>query len=237
MLKLIHADFYKVFHRSYFYILTVVLAGLCFITIFAMKSSSCASESIKFAIEMFSMPVFILPMITQIVFSEEYQSHTLKNTASFGTDRTVLFISKWITSILLSAILAAVLLAVYMGGTMLILKRDAAFNSSFIQMFFTRLGAACSVYIACISMSVFLAAMFNRNAFAIFLYYALFYFTVYLLILLQLASATKYLLKCSLDAIMQSPVTQLQQPVVVSLVTAAVFFVGGAVLFRRKDLC
>ena len=236
MLKLIHADFYKVFHRLYFYILTVVLAGLCFITIFAMKGS-CASQSIKFAIAMFSMPVFILPMVTQIVFSEEYQSHTLKNTASYGTDRTVLFISKWITSILLSAILAAVLLAVYMGGTMLILKRDAAFNSALIQEFFTRLGAACSVYIACISMSVFLAAVFNRNGFAIFLYYALFYFTGYLLLLFRLGSATKYLLKYSLDAIMQNPATQLQQPVVVSLVTAVAFFVGGAVLFRRKDLC
>lgn len=239
MLKLIRADFYKTFHRSYFYVMALIIAALCFVMNFALRGGTygSASCSTMFAMSLLSFPIFILPMITQIVFSEEYQSHTLKNTAAYGTNRMAIYTSKCIISVLLGVILAAVVLVAYFGGMFLFLPVDAKFNSELLREFFTRLAAASSVYIACISMAVCFSGFFSRNGMATFLYYGVFYLTEYLLQLLHLSKGNEYLLKTQIGLIMQSPITQLRQPVIISLVTMAVFFVGGAALFQKKDLC
>ncbi len=189
------------------------------------------------AVSLLSYPILLLPMITQIVSAEEYQDHTLKNTLSFGTNRTTLFISKWLTTILLGLLLTAVVLAVYFGSTSMLLTKDAAFKWEMVREFFIRLGASCSVYIACISMSLFFIALFNRSTLAIFLYYGAFYLTDLLLKLFHLNKGIDYLLKTQIADIASEAVNQLQTPIVISLVTMVVFFAAGLAIFRRKDLC
>ena len=237
MLKLIHADLYKTFHRAYYFVMILLISALCVALIFALRGGQYGNWSVSAdcAVSMLSYPVLLLPMITQIVSAEEYRDHTLKNTLSFGTNRTALYVSKWVTAVLLGVLLTAIVLAVYFGSTAMVLTKDAAFKG--FGEFFIRLGASCSVYLACISMSLFFIALFNRSTLAIFLYYGVFYLTDLLLKLAHLNKGIDYLLKTQINNICAVPVAQLQKPVVISLVTMAVFFVAGLAIFRKKDLC
>ncbi len=237
MLKLIHADLYKTFHRAYYFVMMLLISALCVAMVFALRGGQYGnwSGSADLAVSMLSYPVLLLPMLTQIVSAEEYHDHTLKNTLSFGTNRAALFVSKWLTAILLGVLLTAVVLAFYFGSSAMLLSKDASFKG--LGEFFIRLGAACSVYAACISMSVCFIALFNRSTLAIFLYYGAFYLTDLLLKLFHLSGGVDYLLKTQINSICAVPIAQLQTHVVISLVTMAVFFVAGLALFRRKDFC
>lgn len=239
MLKLIHAELYKIFHRAYFFVMTLCLAALCVAMIFALRGGSYGSWSgaAGLAVSMFSYPVVLLPMLTQIVFSEEFRDHTLKNTLSFGTNRASLFLAKWFTAIILGVLLMAVVLAVYAGSAALVLTKDPAFGGEMLRQFFTRLGAVSAVYVACISMSVFFISFMKRSTLAIFLYYGVFYLTELVLMLFHLDKGVDYLLKTQLSRMMSVPLAQLQTPVMVSLATLAVFLVAGLAIFRKKDLC
>ena len=239
MLKLIHADLYKIFHRAYFFVMMLLISALCVGMIFALRGGTYGNwtGSAVLAVSLLSFPVILLPMLTQIVSAEEYRDHTLKNTLSFGTNRTALYVSKWLTSIILGVFLMVVVLAVYFGSSALLLTKDAAFSGQVLHEFFVRLGASCSVYIACISMSVFCISLFNRSTLAIFLYYGAFYMTDLLLKLFHLSKGIDYLLKTQISNIASKPLAQLQTPVTISLITMAVFFVAGLVFFRKKDLC
>lgn len=236
MFKLIHAELYKIFHRAYFFVMALCAAALCVVLMFAMRGEN-MSKSVEFGTMLLSYPVFLLPMLTQIVSAEEFRDHTLKNTLAFGTNRTALYVAKWLTAIILGVLLAAVVLVAYFGSAALLLTKDTAFTSGLMREFFTRVGAASAVYVACISMSVFFISLMSRSTLAIFLYYGAFYLTNLLLQLFRLVWGIDYLLKTQIEAIAANPVSQLQQPVVISLVTMAAFFAAGLAVFRRKDLC
>lgn len=237
MLKMIHADLYKTFHRMYFYILMLSVSVLCVVMVFAMRGGDYGnwSGAVMTGAALLSYPIFLLPMITQIVYAEEFHDHTLKNTISYGTNRTTLYVSKWLTSILLGVIMTVVVLAFYFGGAALFLTKDPTFKWELVREFFIRLSASCAVYVAAISMSVFFIQLFNRSTLAIFLYYAGFYLTEYLLKLCHWSKGADYLLKTQILNIGQNPLAKLQTPVVISIITMAIFFLAGIVFFRKKD--
>lgn len=237
MLKLIHADLYKTFHRAYFYVLMLSVSVLCVVLAFAMRGGEYGnwSGAVITGAGLLSYPIFLLPMITQIVYAEDFRDHTLKNSIAFGTNRTTLYVSKWLTTIVLGIFMTVVVLAFYFGGAAVLLTKDPTFNWELVREFFLRLAASCSVYIAAISMSVFFIQLFNKSTLAIFLYYAAFYLTEYLLKLVHWSKGTDYLLKTQIFAISQSPLAKLQTPVVISVITMVVFFIAGIVFFRKKD--
>ena len=45
MLKLIHADLYKTFHRAYFFLLTAVVSALCVVMVFALRGGEAGNWS------------------------------------------------------------------------------------------------------------------------------------------------------------------------------------------------
>jgi hypothetical protein len=241
MLKLIHADLYKVFHRAYFYVLSLIVLGLSLVLIFGLHNSSApfnsASSAIQLATECITYPILLLPCLTDIVMHEEYREHMVKNTLSYGTNRFLLYSAKVLTSVILGVIMMAVALIVYCGSASLILQHDAKFTPLLFREFFARLAAACVVYIACLAMAAFFSTLFSNNALWIFLFYVAFYMSDLLLKLFRLSGGIDYLLKIQVTNIIKNPVSQLTTPIAISLVTLAVFFVAGAVLFRRKDVC
>lgn len=237
MLKMIHADLYKTFHRAYFFIMMLVVSGLCVAMVFAMRGGTAASWSgaATLVSMLLDYPILLIPMITQIVYAEEFRDHTLKNTVAFGTNRTSLYISKWLTTIILGLIMAAVVLFFFFGSAALILPKDPGFKWELMKVFFERFGASCLVYVASISMSVFFIQLFNKSTLAIFFYYGAFYLTELILKLVKLEKGIDYLLKTQISEIMSKPIDQLQNPIVITLVTMAVFFAAGIVFFRKKD--
>ncbi|MCI1982783.1 MAG: hypothetical protein LKJ45_06430 [Oscillospiraceae bacterium] len=238
MLKLIHADLYRVFHRFYFYTMMAALSGLCILLVTVMKSNSFGTVSVawKFFLSILIYPVFLLPMLTGISAGEENRNHTLKNTVSFGVSRPVLYLSKTVSTILLGVVLMAVVLGVYCGFSFLTMTKDAAFSGGFIQDFAARVASVCLVYMAAIAISIFFTAIFRRNSLSIFLFYGVFFFTDSLFKLLHLADLNIFLLKTQIFRIESVPVVQLFQPVLISLGTLAVFTVLGVAWFRRSDI-
>lgn len=237
MFKLIHADFYKTFHRSAFYLMLLIFCGLALVMAVAMRGGQAGtwSGSLSVGIVLLSYPPMLLPLITQLVLGEEYQEHTMKNTLSFGTDRGLAFFSKWISSVLLGLILMAAVFGVFFGGAALLLEHDTLFSQELVKQFLRRLGASSLIYIAAVTASLFFYAVFNRNALAIFLYYGAFYLSELLLMLFHLGNASTYLLKTQLDHVTQGAAS-MQQPILVSLVTMAAFFAAGLAVSCRKDL-
>ena len=118
MLKLIHADMYKTFHRAYFCVLMLSVSVLCVVLAFAMRGGDYGnwSGAVITGAGLLSYPIFLLPMITQIVYAEDFRDHTLKNSIAFGTNRTTLYVSKWLTTIVLGIFMTVVVLAFYFGG-------------------------------------------------------------------------------------------------------------------------
>ena len=137
----------------------------------------------------------------------------MKNTLSFGTDRGLLFFTKWISSVLLGLILTAAVFGVYFGSSAMLFQHDSAFSQELMGQFLNRLGVACLIYIASVTMSLFFLVLFSRNTLAIFLYYGVFYLTELLLKLFRLETVVPYLLKSQLMSIVQGPNVLMQQPI------------------------
>lgn len=239
MLKLMRADFYKIFHRAYFFVMMLVIAALCVLLNISSRASGeefqRASFSMGMALSLMAMPVVLAPMITQIV-SDEDRDHTLKNTVAFGSDRVLLYASKWLTALLLYGILAAAALGAYFGSMAILLQKDPGFTGEMVQEFFTRLAAMSAVYAACVSLSTFFSALFRNNGLAFVFYYGSFYLANQLLFLVKFSKGTEYTLKTQADQIIRQPLGSLPQYAAVSLVTMALFFAAGAAVFRRKDV-
>lgn len=239
MLKLIRADFYRLFHRAYVYGLLGGLAGLSVLVNFMISRSgeyAIASFSWEFALEWLSLPLMLMPMLADIVFAEEYKEHTLKNIVANGTNRIALYLSKTVTSVLLGLLLAAVMLGVYCASSLLFLDRDPQFTQQLVREFFQRIGVACAVYIAGLTLANLFTVLFRRSSLSMFVYYGAVFFSPYLFRLLRLEMLQDYLLANQTGVVAKAPMAQLSGPLEVSAVTAAVCIVFGFVFFYRQDV-
>ena len=241
MLKQIHCDLYKVFHRFYFYIMALALGGLCILLNAVMANQGGKAYPVSFSWQFFasvlSYGLFLLPMLTEIVLAEENREHTLKNAVSFGAARGTLFVSKFVTSVILGVILIAVVLTFYCGSSLLLLPKDAAFTADMVRGFFERVGVACIVYMAALAVSAFLSILLRRNSLFIFAYYGTIFLTDYLFKLLKISFLNSYLLKTQFSAISSAQsMMQMQMPFLVSIVTLAVFTVFGLFVFKKQDV-
>lgn len=240
MLKFIHADLYRIFHRLYFYLLTASIAGLCILVNFALSQSpdnSLTRLSWSMALSFLTFPAMLMPMLTELVTGEEFREHTLKNTLSFGISRKKLFASKLITSTILGVILGAAALASYCGSSLLFLRRDAGFTDAFIRDFFSRVGIACVIYAAGVVMATFLSVCFRRNSLSIFAYYGLLFLSPYFFTLLRLSVINKYLLVSQFKIIASGNPQQAQTALLIGVITLAVFALMEMFSLKRKDFC
>lgn len=240
MFRLIRADLYKIVHRIYFYVMMLALSGLCIMILYTLHRSGGQLNSVYAALQLAAdylvFPVMLLPLLTSIVLDEEYREHVLKNTLSYGANRSLLFASKFLTTVLLGLILLAMTLAVYLGGAMLVLP-SGTLPPAAMQEFFTRIAAGCVVYIATLAMAAFFSTVFHRGSLWIFLFYGVFFLSNWLLKLFHLSSGIEYLLKTQIYKISADPVNALSAPIIISLATLALFYLAGNELFRRKDIC
>ena len=234
-----HADLYRCFHRLYLYLLAGALAGICLLLSFQFRRQGnvTAAQAWIFALtQLFGMALMVIPMLPDIVFTEESREHTLKNTVAFGVNRAELYVSKALTAILLGLFLAAVALAVYCGSTLLLLPRGPEFAGGLARQFFGRFAALCSVYAGAAAVAALFTIFLHRGALAVFVYYAAIYLSQYLFPLLHLPKAADYLLVSQVKSIVSGAPDAVRQAVLVSLATLAAFLTLGAACFRRRDV-
>lgn len=239
MLKLIRADLFRLFHRIYFYVLLGALAGLAVIVNIAIanvNSYAFVSFSWGFVLSFLMVPLFLMPMLSDIVLAEEYREHTLKNTVANGVNRLELYLSKTVTTVVLGLLLAVVAVGAYCASSLILLGRDPQFTDQFVREFFLRVGAACTVYIAGMTLSNLLAVLLKRNSLFVFVYYAAVFFTQYLFKLLRVPQLNDYLLVSQITVVSGKPVAQLQGALVISAITAVVCIICGLVFFRRQNV-
>ena len=122
MLRSIQAECFKVVHRPYFWITTILCALFSVGVIFCLyliktEASGVNPVNMPFAVAslLFGLPagIYLVVLGVDMVFSEQYKYNTLKNEVSFGVGRFRIYASRWVVSLLVLAALYLVLVLVY----------------------------------------------------------------------------------------------------------------------------
>jgi ABC-2 type transport system permease protein len=240
LLKLIHADLYKVFHRIFFYSMLAVMAVLAVLVNFSLSKLSASNSAyaswMLVRLYFLSWPIFIMPILIDLIAAEEYKEHTLKNTVSYGLNRTKIYCSQLISSTILGVIVGVVALGFYCGSSLLLLKSDPQFTGAFIADFFSRVGVSCIGYITSIMIAAFFAMIFQKNSLFVFAFYAAIFLPQGLFKLLRHSEWNQYLLITQFGQISTGTTQQMMKSSVVFAVTAVIFLVLGIIFFNKKDI-
>lgn len=154
MLNYIKAECFKTFKRVYmrntlliFVLLAVAVNVLFFV---AFRSNPADSQelirtSLSIIVPMLLIMVYMMLIMIDIVFSEEYKYKTFKNTLSFGFTRTQVYFGKLAVSIIVAVVVFFITLAVYLVSLFLLLGFPE--DMSMIGLVFSRIAAAIPLYI------------------------------------------------------------------------------------------
>ena len=130
MLRSIRAEWYKAVRRPYFSILFFTCSLLTMGAVYCLyllktQSPGIAPIGLSFALSLspFGMllGLWLVAVGGDLIFSEQYKYHTLKNEVSFGIPRTRIYLSRWAAVFLVMLLLYAVLVAVYTLSALLLL--------------------------------------------------------------------------------------------------------------------
>lgn len=154
MLNYIKAECFKTFNRVYTrntLLIFALLAALVNVVFFmAFQSNPADSQelirtSLSVIVPMLLIMVYMVLIMIDIVFSEEYKYKTFKNTLSFGFTRTQVYFGKLAVSIIVTAVISLITLFVYLATLFLLLGFPEDMN--LIGLVFNRIAAAIPLYI------------------------------------------------------------------------------------------
>jgi len=239
MFKLIHAEFYKIFHRPAFYILLTVLPLLAIdLVLIAIRGRNAGTMTGAFDVapQMLSYPAALLPFVTELTLGEELRDRTVKNTIEYGTGRGIYFVSKLISTILIGMLFILLVYGAYFAAAAFSLPPGKGVSPGLARAIFSRIGTAAAVYTAASAMSIFLLTIFNRSVLAIFTYYGLFYISELFLDVFRLSRLSDYTLHAQISSLTGEDPPNLGFILAVSAVTFLVFSIGGLAVLRKKDL-
>lgn len=124
MAKYLNAEFYKVTHRkTYLLGFLGTILGLIALFIGMMRANAGPNASFESFVSIlayaFSIGLYLVVTITDMVFSDQYKYNTLKNEVAFGLPRARIYLGKLITSALTAIVLCVILLGFYLGAARL----------------------------------------------------------------------------------------------------------------------
>jgi len=239
MLKLIQAEFYKIFRRLTFFVLLVSLPLLAVaLVLIAIRGRNAGTLTGAFLVapQLLSYPAALLPLITEFTLGEELRERTMKNTIEYGIGRGTYFVSKLISTLLLGILFVVLVYGTYFATAALSMPLGKGIGTELVHATCSRIAAASAVYAAASALSLFLLTGLNRNVSAIFAYYGLFYFTEPLLKAFKLSNGVNYLLSTQVSALTGEDPPQFGFILAVSAVTFAVFCIGSLIVLQKKDL-
>ncbi len=119
MVKYVSAELYKVNHRVYQWAFLAVMLGLIAfgLAVIRCNAGPGATAEIMASGLMFllSIGLYLVIVVCDMVFSEQYKHNTLKNEVSYGLPRERIYLGKLITAILVAIVMCAVIIAFYLG--------------------------------------------------------------------------------------------------------------------------
>ncbi len=128
MLNYLKAELYKVLHRRYLYLLVaLVLLGETLLSIPWMWAGGAwdFSEAVVLLYTLLPVGFFLILLLCDAVFSDQYKHNTLKNEISFGIPRARIYLGKLLTTIFVSFLVCGVLIGFYLGLNWLIMPHGA----------------------------------------------------------------------------------------------------------------
>lgn len=122
--KYLNAELYKVNHRFYQWgFLAVVLGGIAFgQLVIKLNAGPGATAGIMVGglAMLLAVGLYLVMIICDMVFSEQYKHNTLKNEVSYGLPRERIYLGKLIASIMVAVALCAVIIAFFIGFSCLL---------------------------------------------------------------------------------------------------------------------
>lgn len=184
MLSYIKAELYRTFNRKYFYFFTGILAALALslnilLKLVGTKDNVTLINAIAVPVTdyLLLLPVLLLVMIVDMIYTEEYKNGTLKNTVSFGISRSKLVFGKFIAIIILAFIAYFVALFVFFGSSAAIFgvgHFSKIKPSTYFNIVITRYCAAVLLWVAVIAVGLLLSTLVNSYNTFIYSYIGIF---------------------------------------------------------------
>lgn len=237
MLKLMKADFFKLYRRPYLYVLTGVLVFIVVFMNLSMSSGSITREA-AFAqtVQFFFLPLFLVAMFADITTAEEIKFGTLKNTVSYGVNRTKLYFSKLFTATILGVLSAAVIFGCFLGSGYLFIKPGDGFTNEFLKDFLMRFGVAVVLYIGAVSMGTMLAVLLKKSSAFAFAYGGLLLIFPMLFAILRLNVALNATLFMECYSLQSMAPSQFPTAILVGVLHFLIFGLLGAYIFNRQEI-
>lgn len=253
MLRMIKSELYKTAHRKYPYVLVGVMSALIlsFVALIAVQRGTYATyvhmEDVVYSvIPMLSIGIYLVLMMVDMVFSDEYKNQTMKNTLAFGTPRATVYLGKLISSLIVAVLSLLALLAVLFGGSYLLLGvGDATMAAGAVRMFFERLTACLPLFIGALGTANLLAFTIRSNGLFVTTFVAVFALGAQFCDLLAYVvspifnTVRGWLLMPQFDAVFKSQMVLSEvigKCLIVGLGYAIVATVVGLALFQRKEI-
>ncbi|WP_346929554.1 ABC transporter permease [Clostridium sp.] len=172
MLNYIKSELYKTTHRKYPYIVVGVLSLICIlVNILALKIMKdqpggfriSMSDMLMISTGMFGMIYYAVIMIVDIVFSDEYKHQTLKNTVSFGINRTKIYLGKFISEIIVAIISLVIVTSVLILSSYMCLGLGEVTIVEVLKNFGAKLIAVFPLWVVGLAIANFLAFNIKNN--------------------------------------------------------------------------
>lgn len=120
MVKYLSAEIYKLTHRKtyLFGFFAFILGGIAAFMVLC-KYNAGNGASLNFFLmnlpPLFMTGMFLVLMVSDMVFSDQYKFNTLKNEASYGLPRTRIYLGKLIATALAAVVICAIIILFYAG--------------------------------------------------------------------------------------------------------------------------
>ena len=133
MSKYLKSEIYRVFHNRGSYLFLLVCSIMMITSNVVLAAIKARDAAFPYATTKFSfMNIYAnLPFLFMLtiavgfmVFSNEFQSHTMKNTISFGITRRTVYCSKFIVEILYAVIALLIIMGVHIASSYLLLENS-----------------------------------------------------------------------------------------------------------------
>lgn len=194
MINYIKAELYRNFHHTYFWIWTGVFAisSILINILFKGPGNTSLDQLMGMSLMALLVPIYIVLCYIDMTSAEEQKNKTMKNVLSFGLSRNKFVLSKLIVSIILSFLGAFIIMGAFYGSGALLFKAGKDF-STILPIFIKSLIAAVPLWIAAVSIGLFLSIAFSSNTIFSIVYVILFSATAGIIKFLMIFVSKKFI--------------------------------------------
>ena len=178
MLHYIKSELYRTTHRKYPYILVGGSSLLCimvniFVSIYTKDNPALPitmRDMLMISTGMFTMIYYIVIVIVDIVFSDEYKHNTLKNTVSFGINRTKIYLGKFISEMIVATVSLIIVTIVLILSSYILIGPGEILVAETLKSFGSKLIAVYPLWVVGLAIANFLAFNIKSNNIFAFAY-------------------------------------------------------------------